>query len=213
MAKNLNIDWRNIEEIKGIISSVDTRTKVLKRLGYTGQSLVAREKLNLFIKSNNVDTSHFGKISDKWKILPSIITECYSYADILKRLNLSAHGAGNKTAKRYVKYYNLDISHFYSNNNGIVGGSDPKYTDDQVFCQNSKANRGIVRLRYTKKRTETYKCDCCGLSTWLDQKIKLEIDHIDGNPTNHTLTNLRLLCPNCHSLTETYGNKKRVDTK
>ena len=31
-----------------------------------------------------------------------------------------------------------------------------------------------------------------------------ELDHIDGNPTNHNLTNLRLICPNCHALTKTY---------
>ena len=37
-------------------------------------------------------------------------------------------------------------------------------------------------------------------------KIPVQIDHIDGNSSNNSFSNLRLLCPNCHSLTSTYGN-------
>lgn len=50
------------------------------------------------------------------------------------------------------------------------------------------------------------KCSCCG---WCKinpytNKIPLEIEHIDGNFKNNKENNLRLLCPNCHSLTSTY---------
>lgn len=37
--------------------------------------------------------------------------------------------------------------------------------------------------------------------------IDVELEHIDGNGKNNNLSNLTLLCPNCHSLTETYGSK------
>ena len=42
---------------------------------------------------------------------------------------------------------------------------------------------------------------------WNDKKINMELDHIDGNRTNHKLKNLRMLCPNCHSQTDTYRAK------
>jgi 5-methylcytosine-specific restriction endonuclease McrA len=42
---------------------------------------------------------------------------------------------------------------------------------------------------------------------WSDKKINMELDHIDGNRTNHKLENLRMLCPNCHSQTDTYRAK------
>lgn len=56
---------------------------------------------------------------------------------------------------------------------------------------------------------QNYKCDMCGLSTWLDKPIKFEIDHIDGDNKNNDRGNLKALCPNCHSQTDTWrGNNK-----
>lgn len=55
------------------------------------------------------------------------------------------------------------------------------------------------------------KCVMCGWSevNKFTNLIPLEIDHIDGNYNNNDLTNLRLLCPNCHSLTPTYKNSNK----
>ena len=50
-------------------------------------------------------------------------------------------------------------------------------------------------------------CECCGISEWQGKKIVLEVDHIDGDHKNNHPTNLRLICPNCHSQTDTYKAK------
>lgn len=55
---------------------------------------------------------------------------------------------------------------------------------------------------------QNYSCLHCGLSEWLGKSIKLELDHIDGNNKNNSRNNLRLLCPNCHSFTDTWRKKK-----
>lgn len=53
----------------------------------------------------------------------------------------------------------------------------------------------------------SYKCAECGIDTWNNKSIVLELDHIDGDAHNCKLSNLRLLCPNCHSLTSTYRGR------
>jgi hypothetical protein len=53
-------------------------------------------------------------------------------------------------------------------------------------------------------------CSECGISEWNGKSISLELDHVDGVRTNHKLENLRLLCPNCHSQTDTYRSKNRI---
>lgn len=54
-----------------------------------------------------------------------------------------------------------------------------------------------------------YACEVCKMETWMDKKITLEVDHIDGHHYNNTEDNLRLICPNCHSQTVTYKNKNK----
>jgi ribosomal protein S27AE len=55
------------------------------------------------------------------------------------------------------------------------------------------------------------RCANCGLAQWLGEAIPLELDHVDGDRENNELTNLRIVCPNCHALTPTYrGRNKRL---
>jgi len=51
------------------------------------------------------------------------------------------------------------------------------------------------------------KCNNCKLSHWLNVLITFELDHIDGNNRNNKIENVRLLCPNCHSLTDNWRGK------
>lgn len=82
------------------------------------------------------------------------------------------------------------------------------YSDDEVFAKDGK---GPVKALFLQK--VEYKCSCCGLSSWNDTPIVLEMDHINGDNTDHRLDNLRLLCPNCHSQTPTYKNKNKNGVK
>lgn len=57
------------------------------------------------------------------------------------------------------------------------------------------------------------RCDICGISDWLDQPLSIQIDHINGIRNDNRLTNLRMLCPNCHSQTETFASRNKLRRK
>ena len=57
------------------------------------------------------------------------------------------------------------------------------------------------------------RCNKCNLSEWLDSKIPLEIDHIDGDNKNDDRNNLEALCPNCHAQTSTFRGRNKKQGK
>ncbi len=60
---------------------------------------------------------------------------------------------------------------------------------------------------------QKHKCNVCGLSEWRGQKLTLEIEHKDGNHMNDNRENLEGLCPNCHSITETWRGRNKEFSK
>jgi hypothetical protein len=57
------------------------------------------------------------------------------------------------------------------------------------------------------------KCEKCNLTEWMCQPIPLELHHINGDSTDHSLINLEVLCSNCHSLTDTFKGKNKGSGK
>ena len=66
-----------------------------------------------------------------------------------------------------------------------------------------------LKNRLYKEGIKKKNCENCGISHWLDKPLALELHHLDGNRQNHLLNNLKLLCPNCHSQTDTFRSKNR----
>jgi len=76
----------------------------------------------------------------------------------------------------------------------------------------TEANAKYRSNHYLKKIVRDFnllpwKCSCCSIENWQNKDITLELDHIDGSSYNCKLENLRLLCPNCHSQTDTFRGK------
>lgn len=77
-----------------------------------------------------------------------------------------------------------------------------------LFVKNSQAsNATIKKIIESHNLIPHTECWECGLSEWLKGKLTLELDHIDGDNRNNEICNLRYLCPNCHSQTETFRGR------
>lgn len=101
--------------------------------------------------------------------------------------------------------------HFCSNN------CQGEYMNEQNVVSGTASFKSI--RRYVLKHW-TYQCSECNISEWMKRRLTLQLDHIDGDKSNNSLSNLRWLCPNCHSQTKTWGvqnvseeGKKRLATK
>lgn len=139
--------------------------------------------------------------------------ESNSIRQLLLKLNLIATGGSYSSIKKAIKENNIDISHFTGqawNKNKSYGH---KKCLDEYLSNRASISSHRLKLRLIEENILTHKCERCQINTWMNEKISLELHHIDGNPTNNTITNLQLLCPNCHSLTTNHGGKNKKSFK
>lgn len=78
---------------------------------------------------------------------------------------------------------------------------------EYYLTENSCASSNSLKKRLIKEGYKENKCEICGITEWMGKPLILQLDHINGNHSDNRLNNLRILCPNCHSQTETWGNK------
>ena len=78
---------------------------------------------------------------------------------------------------------------------------------EKAFVENSTYSNEFIKPKFIKLYANGYACNVCSISEWNNKPIVLELDHIDGNNRNNLPTNLRLLCPNCHSQTPTFRGR------
>lgn len=84
---------------------------------------------------------------------------------------------------------------------------NPAYSDIPWFKVYMAYSSSDFRKRLIRKGLLDKKCYECGITEWRGVPAPLQLDHVDGNRANCMLSNLRILCPNCHALTETFSGK------
>lgn len=77
--------------------------------------------------------------------------------------------------------------------------------------RSSYTNMARLKIRLLREGLLASKCyeEDCGLTEWKGKPLSLQLDHVNGDKLDHRIENLRLLCPNCHSQTDTFAGKNR----
>lgn len=149
-----------------------------------------------------------------WTIeqLKEAAVDSFSYRQVLKKLGLREAGGNYEQVKKYLKECRVNISHFKGRgwNLGMRGIGKPIIPLEEILIKNSDFQSFKLKKRLFAAGIKKPYCEMCG---WAEKSkegyLPLELDHISGDRHDNRIENLRILCPNCHSLQPTHRGRRR----
>lgn len=143
----------------------------------------------------------FGK-----QYLKKIIEDSSGMSGVLREYGLSTSGSGSRVAlKRLCLEWDIELVF----TKPVEKSYKPKYSFEEVFCLNSGVSKSFLKDYIIKNDIlNNKKCHiCCMKNNWNKKLITMILDHINGNPTDNRVENLRYICPNCNSQLSTTGSR------
>ncbi len=148
----------------------------------------------------------------KWTAeqLIEAVEQSTSIREVIFTLGLIPAGGNYEQVKKYIREAKLDISHFTGKGwrVGLRIPTVPAIPLAHILTEESYFQSHKLKKRLFAEGLKSQKCEFCGWAKKAeDGRIPLELDHINGNRHDNRLENLRILCPNCHSLQPTHRGR------
>ncbi len=154
---------------------------------------------------------HFRKRKWTKEQLVEAASSSRSVRQVLTKLCLIEAGGNYTQIKKFLHLYEIDTSHFQGMawNKGTKGKGKPWYSMEEILVRNSTYQSHKLKKRLFQLNLKPQKCEIC---SWAqvskDGRLPLELDHKNGDHADNRIGNLRILCPNCHSLQLNHRGKK-----
>lgn len=139
--------------------------------------------------------------------LQNIINQSATLVDVLRKLQVTNITAGYAALKKRSIEEGINLSKLQGkrkHSNHFIA------KPEEVLVENSLFNQSTLRRLLKRENIIPYICECGNDGTWRGKELKLQIDHINGVKNDNRIENLRYICPNCHSQTETFGGKNNL---
>ncbi|MFJ6485289.1 HNH endonuclease [Streptomyces sp. NPDC091682] len=204
------------EELAVAAASADSVRGTARALGVPDDSR-SRAALGRMLKAHDIDTTHFRntRVMISEDALRAAVPGALSYADLMRALGLQVNDVNHRRVRRLVTRLELEVSHFKRRTWATTQATHLRSgTADTTLTMLPEGASRVRRPRLHRALQGIgvpYACEECGnTGEWRGQPITLQIDHINGDWRDNHRENLRYLCPNCHSLTDTWCRNRRA---
>ena len=134
-----------------------------------------------------------------------------SITEMIRTLNLNGYGKTREVLKERLIQDNIPIPVITREEINIRSNLARRTPLSEIFKDNSSYARNHMKKIVIRDNLIPYVCCHCGNNgNWNNKNLVLQLDHINGKNNDNRLENLRFLCPNCHSQTETFGKKSKL---
>lgn len=142
--------------------------------------------------------------------LRELVKECRSFNELFRRLGMTSSGSSLRRLKEELELYGIDYKFIPEK----IGGKRAKIPLDKILKEGILYSSKDLKRRLITSGIKEDKCEICGVgNVWNGKPLTLHLDHINGIHTDNRLENLRVLCPNCHSQTETFAGRNNPRVK
>lgn len=139
--------------------------------------------------------------------LVSAVRKNITISGVLRDLGISDYGGNYRTFHREVARLGVSTTHMKGRGHGQSRTGRPI---EEVLVRNSSYGGGSYALKKRLLRGGLLQeecVECGGGNLWNGKPLQLQLDHINGDPRDNRIENLRILCPNCHTQTPTFAGK------
>jgi hypothetical protein len=208
------------EKLAPLVASSHSLSEVIRKLGLkpTGGN---HRHISARVRLAELDTSHFGRtlrlrveevpVED----LRQLVASASSLAQVLTALGLPPMGRAHHELEKRITELRIDRDHLTGQ--GWARGKTKKTSPslargvarrskapEEIFVESAPVMKSSRIVSLLLEMGWSYRCAHCGIADWCGRPLVLHLDHVNGINNDNRLTNLRLLCPNCHSQTPTY---------
>ena len=141
------------------------------------------------------------------ELLEPLVKIHFSVRSICITLGVKPSSGTQSNISKRIKEHKLDTSHFTGKGHAIGKIIGPRRSIEAYLNNEVGINSHALRLRLIKEGLKEKKCEICNLDKWNGTDIPLELDHVDRDHYNNNLSNLQVICPNCHAV-KTANDKK-----